>query len=177
MYNVVYKRRLSCNLFNVLLWHCTLKFCLKIPKLKQLYHLIYYNTDIKSWRSCKKKKLVEEDLQLVISVLSKTNMRLYTSPKSSGHAGHVTCEQWWRQMNSLFGWLVADGWCWFVLREEYCWLVAGGWLVLREKYCWLVADNRANKLENMASPKSFGHAGHVTCEQWQSQDENIGMAD
>jgi hypothetical protein len=26
---------------------------------------------------------------------------------------------------SLFGWLVADGWCWFVLREEYCWLVAG----------------------------------------------------
>jgi hypothetical protein len=36
---------------------------------------------------------------------------------------------------------VADGWCWFVLREEYCWLVAaGGWFVLREKYCWLVAD-------------------------------------
>jgi hypothetical protein len=27
---------------------------------------------------------------------------------------------------SLFGWLVADGWYWFVLREEYCWLVAGG---------------------------------------------------
>jgi hypothetical protein len=26
---------------------------------------------------------------------------------------------------SLFGWLVADGWCWFVLREEYCWLIAG----------------------------------------------------
>jgi hypothetical protein len=41
---------------------------------------------------------------------------------------------------SLFGWLVADGWCCFVLREEYCWLVAGGWLVVREKYCWLVAD-------------------------------------
>jgi hypothetical protein len=30
--------------------------------------------------------------------------------------------------HSLFGWLVADGWCWFVLREEYCWLVAAG--------CW-----------------------------------------
>jgi hypothetical protein len=41
---------------------------------------------------------------------------------------------------SLFGWLAADGWCWFVLREEYCWLVAGGWFVVREKYCWLVAD-------------------------------------
>jgi hypothetical protein len=42
--------------------------------------------------------------------------------------------------NSLFGWLVADGWCWFVLREEYRWLVADGWFVVREKYCWLVAD-------------------------------------
>jgi hypothetical protein len=41
---------------------------------------------------------------------------------------------------SLFGWLVADGWCWFVLREEYCWLVAGGWFVVREQYYWLVAD-------------------------------------
>jgi hypothetical protein len=27
---------------------------------------------------------------------------------------------------SLFVWMVADGWCWFVLREKYCWLVAGG---------------------------------------------------
>jgi hypothetical protein len=26
------------------------------------------------------------------------------------------------------------------MREEYCWLVAGGWFVVREKYCWLVAD-------------------------------------
>jgi hypothetical protein len=40
----------------------------------------------------------------------------------------------------LFVGLVADGWCWFVLREKYCWLVADGWFVLREKYCWLVAD-------------------------------------
>jgi hypothetical protein len=46
----------------------------------------------------------------------------------------------WHGQFSLFGWLVADGWCWFVLREEYCWLVAGGWFVVREKYCWLVAD-------------------------------------
>jgi hypothetical protein len=35
---------------------------------------------------------------------------------------------------------VADGWCWFVLREEYCWLVADDWFVVREKYYWLVAD-------------------------------------
>jgi hypothetical protein len=46
---------------------------------------------------------------------------------------------------SMFGWLVADGWCWFVLKEEYCWLVAGGWFVLREKYCWLVADKRSEQ--------------------------------
>jgi hypothetical protein len=28
----------------------------------------------------------------------------------------------------------------FVMREKYCWLIAGGWFVLREKYCWLVTD-------------------------------------
>jgi hypothetical protein len=39
------------------------------------------------------------------------------------------------QVCSLFGWLVADGWCWFVLREEHCWLVlAGCW--------WLVCSKR-----------------------------------
>jgi hypothetical protein len=43
-------------------------------------------------------------------------------------------------ITSVFGWPVTDGWCWFALREEYCWLIAGGWFVLREKYCWLVAD-------------------------------------
>jgi hypothetical protein len=48
--------------------------------------------------------------------------------------------QWRRRTSSLFGWLVADGWCWFVLREEYYWLVTGDWFVLREKYCWPVAD-------------------------------------
>jgi hypothetical protein len=35
---------------------------------------------------------------------------------------------------------LAGGWCWFVLREKYRWLVADGWFVLREKCCWLVAD-------------------------------------
>jgi hypothetical protein len=37
-------------------------------------------------------------------------------------------------------WLVADGWCWFVLRDKYCWLVADDLFVLKEKYCWLVPD-------------------------------------
>jgi hypothetical protein len=31
---------------------------------------------------------------------------------------HTTCSVGW--------WLVADGWCWFVLREEYCCLVVVG---------------------------------------------------
>jgi hypothetical protein len=43
-------------------------------------------------------------------------------------------------MDNRFVWLVADGWCWFVLIEKYWWLVVGGWFVLREKYYWLVAD-------------------------------------
>jgi hypothetical protein len=40
-----------------------------------------------------------------------------------------------QSIHSLFGWLVVDGWCWFVLREEYCWLVAAGcwWLVSCER--------------------------------------------
>jgi hypothetical protein len=38
-------------------------------------------------------------------------------------------DDWWvfrMRLTSLFGWLVADGWCWFALREKYCWLVADG---------------------------------------------------
>jgi hypothetical protein len=49
---------------------------------------------------------------------------------------------------------VADGWCWFVLREKYYWLVAGGWFVLREKYCWLVADKPSEQaVASQTSPK------------------------
>jgi hypothetical protein len=59
--------------------------------------------------------------------------------------GKIYCHT---ERNSLFGWLVADGWCWFVPREEYCWLVAGGWFVLREKYCWLVADKPSEQGRN-----------------------------
>jgi hypothetical protein len=53
-----------------------------------------------------------------------------TRAAARGRQGRRSC---------MFGWLMTDGWCWFVLREEYCWLVAGGWFVLREEYCWLVA--------------------------------------
>jgi hypothetical protein len=45
------------------------------------------------------------------------------------------------ETDSLFGWLVADGWCWFVLREEYCWLVAAGcWWLVRSERKVLLAD-------------------------------------
>jgi hypothetical protein len=47
---------------------------------------------------------------------------------------------------SLFVWLVADGWCWFVLREKYGWLVARGWFGLRKVRLagcsWLVWSER-----------------------------------
>jgi hypothetical protein len=54
-------------------------------------------------------------------------------------------------------WLVADGWCWFVLREEYCWLVAGGWFVVREKYYCLVAGGFA-KLYSIRNREVLVHA-------------------
>jgi hypothetical protein len=60
-------------------------------------------------------------------------------------------------ISGLFVWLVADGWCWFVLREKYCWLVAGGWFVLREKYCWLVADKPSEQADHVASYGFFLH--------------------
>jgi hypothetical protein len=63
------------------------------------------------------------------------------------------------RVGSLFVWLVADGWCWFVLREKYCWLVADGWFVLREKYYWLVADE----------PYEQG-AGHAGSNSWPAPD-------
>jgi hypothetical protein len=62
---------------------------------------------------------------------------------------------------TLFGRLVADGWCWFVLREEYCWLVAGGWFVLREKYCWLVADKPSEQAVGLGCT-AFAVATSVT---------------
>jgi hypothetical protein len=63
-------------------------------------------------------------------------------------------------MRRLFGWLVADGWCWFVMKEEYCWLVAGGWFVVREKYCWLVADKPSEQ-----GVLTMGDAVPVTCRE------------
>jgi hypothetical protein len=62
------------------------------------------------------------------------------------------------KLYSMFVWLVADGWCWFLLREKYCWLVASGWFVLREKYCWLVADKPSEQgVEARARTHSMLH--------------------
>jgi hypothetical protein len=55
---------------------------------------------------------------------------------------------------------VADGWCWFVLREKYCWLVGDGWFILREKYCWLVAD-KPNEQGVVAHGRGAARIHHV----------------
>jgi hypothetical protein len=74
---------------------------------------------------------------------------------------------------SLFGWLVDDGWGWFILREEYRWLVAGGWFVVSEKYCWLVADKPSeqgvNELQLVRHhPKDRRGIGQCQPIQWPS---------
>jgi hypothetical protein len=66
-------------------------------------------------------------------------------------------------VDSLFGWLVADGWCWFVMREEYCWPVAGDWFVLREKYCYLVADKPSVRFQTTTLYRS---SMDVTASLW-----------
>ena len=36
--------------------------------------------------------------------------------------------------NSTADWLVVGGWCWFSIREQYCWLV--GWQAERTRRMW-----------------------------------------
>jgi hypothetical protein len=65
-----------------------------------------------------------------------SDFQIVQAPASSDeHAFSCCCTS----ISLLVG-LVADGWCCFILREMYCWLVGDDWFVLREKYCWLVAD-------------------------------------
>jgi hypothetical protein len=80
-----------------------------------------------------------------------------------------------QKINSLFVWLVADGWCWFVLREKYCWLVADGWFVLREKNCWLVADKPSEQgatlmIRRISISAPTVHAGRFAW--WRSGDRS-----
>jgi hypothetical protein len=67
-------------------------------------------------------------------------------------AGQAACSVGW--------WLVADGWCWFILREKYYCLVAGGWFALREKYGCLVAD-KPSEQGLFSSLISFGLCQHL----------------
>jgi hypothetical protein len=71
------------------------------------------------------------------------------------------------EAHSLFGWLVANGWCWFVLREEHCWLVAGGWFVLREKYCWLVADKPSEQGDKACTRRTLSMAAAMAEVGWE----------
>ena len=51
-----------------------------------------------------------------------------------------------KHLNRCVHLVVTGGWCWFVMREQYCWLAGSWWLVasgwcwfnMREQYCWLV---------------------------------------
>jgi hypothetical protein len=45
-----------------------------------------------------------------------------------------------------------------LLREKYCWLVAGGWFVVREKYCWLVADKPSEQGVDLIRKSRGGHS-------------------
>jgi hypothetical protein len=49
-----------------------------------------------------------------------TDLQFLETALRRGFWGHRT------GANSLFVWLVADDWCWFVLKEKYCWLVVYG---------------------------------------------------
>jgi hypothetical protein len=44
---------------------------------------------------------------------------------------------------SLFVWLVAGGWCWFVLRVKYCWLVAGLFWEKSTVGWWLISQTNS----------------------------------
>jgi hypothetical protein len=57
------------------------------------------------------------------------------------------------------------GWCWFVLREKHCWLIASGWFVLREKYCWLVADKPNEQGDSLGTVKYLTIHSHAACLQ------------
>jgi hypothetical protein len=71
------------------------------------------------------------------------------------------------EIHNQFVLLVADGWCWFVLREKYCWLVADGWFVLKEKYCWLVLTQKVHLAPNTQQAEQAGFTraeSHETCQ-------------
>jgi hypothetical protein len=56
-------------------------------------------------------------------------LQLYTRELSKKICVSCVLDGIW---NIMLVWLVADGWCWFVLREKYCWLeksTAGRWLI------------------------------------------------
>jgi hypothetical protein len=69
---------------------------------------------------------------------------------------------------------VADDWCWFVLREKYCWLVGDGWFILREKYVgwWLISQT--NKAVIFISSQGSGWEQHGSkCAALRAVAENI----
>jgi hypothetical protein len=91
-------------------------------------------------------------------------LELYTLRLSSLHA---VSEEYSNHVNNILYFnrtAYSFGWCWFVLREKYCWLVASGWFVVREKYCWLVTDKPSEQGVTISTGKivSIGGELHTT---------------
>jgi hypothetical protein len=95
----------------------------------------------------KKEKLFSSCL-LDVHPRSQTRTSGWESTQAHGGEKQASPRRSLTPTASLFVRLVADGWCWFVLREKYCWLVANGWFGLREKHCWLVADKPSEQSEH-----------------------------
>jgi len=59
--------------------------------------------------------------------------KIFTKIYDFHHYGHVE-----QHIKAI---IAAGGWCWFVVRENYCWLAGGWcWFGVREKYCWLAGE-------------------------------------
>jgi hypothetical protein len=103
------------------------------------------------WCCYSQKEILLHDLQLKRSLPFPFYCCLFrSSPRLISHVMNYFIHFPHGDMG-LFVWLVADVWCWFVLREKYCCLVVDGWFVLREKYCWLVADKPSEQADDTST--------------------------
>jgi hypothetical protein len=79
-----------------------------------------------SCHSCCIFQLPEHIIQLrasTIRIKAKSCAVLVPWRIGSANASYLTL---FSESDGLFVWLVADGWCWFILREKYWWVIAGG---------------------------------------------------
>jgi hypothetical protein len=71
--------------------------------------------------------------------------------------------RWWMG-SACAGRLMAGGWCWFVPREEYCWLIADADLFWEKSTagCWLINQTNRTRIEiTRLLPVSFSVHGRL----------------